>query len=316
MKLLFFVLISFSCIFNSYAQQGFSAIADQMIHIRDSSSAEQALKHIDLFEGKDFHKLDIETLKQSPFLGMELFHALNNEEPYTYQNLYDAFLEHKTTEQYAEFKQDFITNFELERFYVADENWEKASSILKHTDMSESEIDLFKKYTHSNQLDSISYKEAVFRFKKEHYKSKPNIFSVVHTINLDSLLLQSAEQQKLILLNFAGHSCANSHKLHQTLNDNQAISTLINEHFILVNLYCDDRSPLPENQHYYSDELEIDIKTIGQKNSDFMVSRFNLLSQPYLVILNSNDEELGSIGYSQGTQQFEDMLKKAIESQE
>ncbi len=59
----------------------------------------------------------------------------------------------------------------------------------------------------------------------------------------------------------------------------------------MISLYVDDKTELPENEKYVTDKGK-KIKNIGQKWSDFQASRFNINSQPFYVILDTEGKNL------------------------
>ena len=64
----------------------------------------------------------------------------------------------------------------------------------------------------------------------------------------------------------------------------------LQDNFVLVALYVDDRTKLPESEWYTSTYDNKVKKTIGKKNADFQISRYNNNAQPFYVILNQSEE--------------------------
>ena len=60
----------------------------------------------------------------------------------------------------------------------------------------------------------------------------------------------------------------------------------------MLALYVDDRTKLPESDWYQSTYDGKTKKTLGQKNADFQITRFNNNAQPYYVILDTNGDLL------------------------
>jgi len=66
------------------------------------------------------------------------------------------------------------------------------------------------------------------------------------------------------------------------------LEKLMND-FIVVALYVDERTKLPENE-WITSSIDGKVKnTVGKKNADLQISRFNVNSQPFYVILDSNE---------------------------
>ena len=66
----------------------------------------------------------------------------------------------------------------------------------------------------------------------------------------------------------------------------------LNEDFIVVSLYVDDKTDLPENEVYTSEFSGKKINTIGKKWSDFQATKFGTNSQPFYLILDHNAQQL------------------------
>ena len=88
---------------------------------------------------------------------------------------------------------------------------------------------------------------------------------------------------------------------------------LIND-FVIVSLVVDDRDLLPDSLQFTSPTTGKRIKTVGQKWSDFQMSRYHRNSQPQYVILNHLEQELvPSRSYDLSVDAYVDWLKKGIE---
>jgi thiol:disulfide interchange protein DsbD len=66
----------------------------------------------------------------------------------------------------------------------------------------------------------------------------------------------------------------------------------LKEDYVLISLYVDDKTELPEAEQYISSFSGKKIRTIGQKWSDFQASTFKTNSQPYYVIVNAEGKQL------------------------
>ena len=64
------------------------------------------------------------------------------------------------------------------------------------------------------------------------------------------------------------------------------------EDYVVVALYVDDKTELPESEWYTSEFDNKVKKTIGKQNFDFQITRFNGNAQPYYVLLDNNEEPL------------------------
>ena len=110
---------------------------------------------------------------------------------------------------------------------------------------------------------------------------------------------------KPILLDFTGWACVNCRKMEENVWSQSEIFNLLNEEVILISLYIDDKSELPENEAFnfqYPDGRVRTINTIGEKWASFQSLNFNSASQPFYVLLHADGTLLNSpIQYTDAT---------------
>ena len=98
-------------------------------------------------------------------------------------------------------------------------------------------------------------------------------------------------QQKPILLDFTGWACVNCRKVEENVWSHPTIFKLLNEEVVLISLYVDDRTELPEDQQFnfqYPDGRVREINTIGEQWATFQSLNFNAASQPYYVLMQAD----------------------------
>jgi thiol:disulfide interchange protein DsbD len=123
------------------------------------------------------------------------------------------------------------------------------------------------------------------------------------------------EQGKPIFIDFTGHGCVNCREMEQRVWSDPAVLKRLSENFVLVALYVDDRTKLPESEWYTSSYDGKTKKTIGQQNADFQINRFNNNAQPFYVILNEDEELLiPPKAYDLDISAFVDFLDNALEN--
>lgn len=100
----------------------------------------------------------------------------------------------------------------------------------------------------------------------------------------DLALAYSKKVNKPLLLDFTGKACANCRKVEDNVWSDRSIQDILTNDFILVSLYVDLRTKLPEDEIYYSETLGKKVKYIGQKWQEFQQKRYNQGAQPYYVM--------------------------------
>jgi len=100
------------------------------------------------------------------------------------------------------------------------------------------------------------------------------------------------EQNKPLFIDFTGHGCVNCREMEARVWSNPEVLKRLNEDFVLVALYVDDKKELPASSWYTSTYDGKEKKTIGKQNADFQITAFNNNAQPYYVILDGNENLL------------------------
>ena len=102
---------------------------------------------------------------------------------------------------------------------------------------------------------------------------------------------------KPILLVFTGWACVNCRRIEENVWTDPAIFNLINDNFVLISLYVDDRKELDEKDKislkYKSGKIK-EINTIGEKSATFQALNFKSASQPFYVLLDTELKILNS----------------------
>lgn len=99
------------------------------------------------------------------------------------------------------------------------------------------------------------------------------------------------KEGKPVMIDFTGWGCVNCRKMEEYIWSDPEVSEVLNEKYILVSLYVDDRTPLPPSEQYVSKVTGKMIRTLGNKLADFETTYLKANSQPYYVLLN-NDGKL------------------------
>jgi len=124
------------------------------------------------------------------------------------------------------------------------------------------------------------------------FKEK-NVEKFKHFKNYEEGLAYAKANNMPILLDFTGFGCVNCRKIEDNVwSDENVIESL--KEYVVVSLYVDDKTKLPENEWYTSSATgkEKEVKTVGQKWSDFQAKHFKTNSQPQYVLINTKEQLL------------------------
>ena len=92
---------------------------------------------------------------------------------------------------------------------------------------------------------------------------------------------------KPIFIDFTGHGCVNCREMEARVWSDSRILERLSENFIVVALYVDDKTSLPQHQWYESSYDGKTKKTIGKQNADLQITQFKNNAQPLYIIMNA-----------------------------
>ncbi|MDE7375075.1 MAG: thioredoxin family protein, partial [Odoribacter sp.] len=129
-------------------------------------------------------------------------------------------------------------------------------------------------------------------------------------------------QNKPLFIDFTGHGCVNCREMEQSVWSDPRVLEMLKNDYVVVALYVDDKTTLPENEWYVSDYDGKKKKTLGKKNADFQIKKFDSNAQPNYILLDSrggNDTNLQqhvlapARGHNLDKDAFVNFLKQGLE---
>lgn len=151
----------------------------------------------------------------------------------------------------------------------------------------------------------------VAELKGKSIKAGP--YGLVKYTDYDEGLAAAKEAGKPIFLDFTGHACVNCKKMETTVWSDSRVRDMLANDFIIISLYVDDRTVLPEDQQFVSETTGKKIRTVGNKWTDFMINRYKVNSQPYYVILDHNEVVLNTPrGFNSDTEAYVEWLREGL----
>jgi len=118
---------------------------------------------------------------------------------------------------------------------------------------------------------------------------------------------------KPILLDFTGYACVNCRKMEDFVWATPAILKMLKEDFVLISLYVDSKEELPIAQQYISPATGKEIITVGNKWSDYQITRYKNNAQPYYIILDDQGKDLTKqVGYTPDIAEYKTWLEEGI----
>lgn len=110
----------------------------------------------------------------------------------------------------------------------------------------------------------------------------------------EEALAYAKKVNKPMFLDFTGHGCVNCREMEARVWSDPRVLKKLKKDYIVVSLYTDDKTELPEAEQFESKILKRRVNSIGLKFQHLQATRFNTVSQPYYVLLGTDEKELVS----------------------
>ncbi|RYJ36459.1 Cytochrome c biogenesis protein, transmembrane region [Flavobacterium anhuiense] len=127
-------------------------------------------------------------------------------------------------------------------------------------------------------------------------------------------LAYAKEINKPIMLDFTGYACVNCRKMENNVWSDPSVLPILKNDVVLISLYVDDKRELPKEEQFTTDAGD-KIITVGDKWTDFMISKYKTNTQPLYVITDLEGNNLNStkptISYV-STEEYLQWLKEGI----
>jgi len=138
-------------------------------------------------------------------------------------------------------------------------------------------------------------------------------FGLKGYFELKEALACSKQIGKPVFIDFKGHACSNCKKMEATVFSKPEIQKLLQENFIVVALYADDRTGLAEKDWRKSDTDGEIKKTMGMVNESLEIDLFKTNALPLYAIVDSFGKPIVSpIGTELNPEKFKSFLESAI----
>jgi thiol:disulfide interchange protein len=125
----------------------------------------------------------------------------------------------------------------------------------------------------------------------------------------DQALACARQQNKPLFIDFTGHGCTNCREMEANVWSDPQVLQRLKENYVVVALYVDDKTELPETSWYTSSYDNKVKKTIGKQNSDLQITNLNNNAQPFYVLVGKDERVLVSpYGYNLDAESFSKFL--------
>lgn len=126
----------------------------------------------------------------------------------------------------------------------------------------------------------------------------------------EQALACARQQNKPLFIDFTGHGCTNCREMEAVVWSDPAVLERLKNDFIIVALYVDDKTPLPEGEWVTSRYDGKVKKTIGKKNADLQIANLDNNAQPFYVLVGKDERVLAwPYGYDRSVEKFVEFLE-------
>jgi thiol:disulfide interchange protein DsbD len=116
-----------------------------------------------------------------------------------------------------------------------------------------------------------------------------------------------------VFIDFTGHGCVNCREMEANVWSDPRVLERLKNNFVIIALYVDDKTILPENEWVISSLDHKAKKSLGKKFADFEITRFGVNAQPYYVLLDTDQSMLTKpIARDLNPDHFVDFLDQGI----
>jgi len=149
---------------------------------------------------------------------------------------------------------------------------------------------------------------SVFSDKNEAHGLQANVVN-----DYEKALQLSKQENKPILIDFTGWACVNCRKMEENVWTDPAVMSFIQNNFILVSLYVDDKALLPVDKRFTYTTKTVDkkeITSVGDLWATFQAENFNQSSQPLYVVMSPDQKLLSNpVGYTPNATEYLNWLQ-------
>ncbi len=118
---------------------------------------------------------------------------------------------------------------------------------------------------------------------------------------------------KPVMIDFSGFGCVNCRKMEAAVWTDPKVKQLLEHDYVLITLFVDDKTRLPETIEIEEFGRTRKLKTVGDKWSFLQRSKFGANAQPFYVLLNNDGMPLGpSYAYDEDVDKYVEFLQSGL----
>lgn len=120
---------------------------------------------------------------------------------------------------------------------------------------------------------------------------------------------------KPVMIDFTGFGCVNCRKMEAAVWTDESVKKVITEDYVLIQLFVDDKTPLPEPIEVVENGQNRKLRTVGDKWSYLQRTKFGSNTQPFYVLLDNEGHPLNtSYSYDEDIAKYLDFLNTGLKN--
>ena len=128
-------------------------------------------------------------------------------------------------------------------------------------------------------------------------------------------MAMAKKQGRPVMIDFTGFGCVNCRKMEAAVWTDPQVATILNEKYVLISLYVDDKTPLREPMTVTENGQQRTLRTIGDKWSYLQRVKFGANTQPFYVLVDNEGKPLnGSRSYDEDINAYINFLNKGLDN--
>ena len=132
-------------------------------------------------------------------------------------------------------------------------------------------------------------------------------------MDYDQGMAIARQEGKPVMLDFSGYGCVNCREMEQSVLADEKVINLIENDYVLISLYVDDKTPLAEPIRLTENGKEVVLRTVGDKWSYLQRSKFGANAQPFYVLLDNEGHPLTtSRSYDEDIDAYVNFLQEGL----
>lgn len=133
--------------------------------------------------------------------------------------------------------------------------------------------------------------------------------------DFDAGMEYARQQGKPVMIDFTGYGCVNCRKMELAVWTDPTVSKILNDDYVLITLYVDEKTKLPEPVKVNENGTERTLRTVGDKWSYLQRSKFGANAQPFYVLIDNEGKPLNkSYSYDEDIQKYVEFLQTGLKN--